>query len=103
MNRRKEILEQISKPRFYSEFENRGFFSTATQQGRKGRDFQTPNKNLGFDSCSNIPFSVEQIGMSAKMVKANLNMSLAKGCFVDVLHEYVTGLCIKELGGGIIR
>ena len=38
----KKILEQISKPRFFTEFENRGLFSAATQQGRKGRDFQTP-------------------------------------------------------------
>ena len=37
--RGEDILEQLSKPRFFTEFENRGLFSSATQQGRKGRDF----------------------------------------------------------------
>ena len=40
--RGKEIIEQLSKPRFLTDFENRGLFSAATQQGRKGGDFQTP-------------------------------------------------------------
>ena len=44
--RGKEILEQLSKPSIFTEFENRGLFSTATQQGRKGRDFQTLLKNV---------------------------------------------------------
>ena len=41
LTRGKEILEQLSKPRFFTEFENRGLFYAATQQERKGRDFQT--------------------------------------------------------------
>ena len=40
--RGKKILEQLSRPRFFTEFEIRGPFSAATQQGRKGRRFQTP-------------------------------------------------------------
>ena len=40
--REKKIIEQFSQPRFFTEFENRGLFFAATQQGRKGRDFQTP-------------------------------------------------------------
>ena len=32
--------------RFLAEFKNRGLFSAATQQGRKGRDFQIPLKNM---------------------------------------------------------
>ena len=39
--RGKEILEQLSKPRYFTEFKSRALFSAATQQGRKGRDFQT--------------------------------------------------------------
>ena len=32
--------EQLSKPRFFTEVENRGLFSAATQKGIKGRDFK---------------------------------------------------------------
>ena len=35
----KEIVEQISKPRFLTEFENRAFFLPAAYQRRKARDF----------------------------------------------------------------
>ena len=48
MNTRgKEILEQLSKPRFFTEFENRGLFYTAAcaccvAAEKKARDFRTP-------------------------------------------------------------
>ena len=38
------------------EFENRGLFSAATQQGRKGKIFKLCKKR-GFESCSNISFN----------------------------------------------
>ena len=40
--RKKEILEQLSKPRFFTGFKSRALFSAATQQGNKGRYFRTP-------------------------------------------------------------
>ena len=42
------ILERFSKPCFFTEFENRRLFSTATQQGRKGRDFKLRKKSVAF-------------------------------------------------------
>ena len=46
--RGKNILEQLSKPRIFTEFENRRLFSAATQQGRKGRDFKLRKKSVAF-------------------------------------------------------
>ena len=58
--RAKKILEQISKPCFFTEFKNRGLFSTATQQRRnsvKKRDIEScsciffPSKHLAIKGC----------------------------------------------------
>ena len=38
----KEILEQLTKPQFFCGVQSLALFFAATQQGRKGRDFQTP-------------------------------------------------------------
>ena len=43
-SRGKEILEQISKPRFFTELENRGLFSTATQRRKKGGTYELREK-----------------------------------------------------------
>ena len=53
--RGKNILEQLSKPRYFTEFENHGLFSTATQQGKRA-EFKNSVKNRGFEICSNIFF-----------------------------------------------
>ena len=41
-SRGKKILEQISKPRFFTEFVNTALFSLHTAVWRKTRDFRTP-------------------------------------------------------------
>ena len=40
--RGKDILEKLSKARFFTEFENRGLFLRCYAAGKKGHDFQTP-------------------------------------------------------------
>ena len=55
----RKIIEQFSKPRFFTEFDNWGFFSAATQQGRKGRGIFKSRKKCGFESCSNISFPLK--------------------------------------------
>ena len=54
----KKILEQLSRARFFTGFEIRAFFSAATKQGRKGREFQIPVKNRVLESFSNIFFTL---------------------------------------------
>ena len=46
--RGKDILEQLSKPRFFTEFENHGLFVTATQLAirKKGGIYELCKKNM---------------------------------------------------------
>ena len=51
MVRGKDLLEQLSRPRFFTLFENRALFF----QQRRRAIFEL-RKKRGFKSCSNIPF-----------------------------------------------
>ena len=79
-SREKDILVQVSKPRFFTEFENRGLFPTATQQGKKGGIYKL-RKKRGFEICSNIfsPLIMSNkkppitIKMKQNLVKTSIN------------------------------